>query len=93
MGLGILEDRHLTHVPGTSLFRDDPSSGALAQFTKDADAEKHSPVDLGRLKHAKGKNSHIVLVPQPSDDPKDPLNWPTWKKHLVRLQLVPRSYF
>jgi hypothetical protein len=25
-------------------------------------------------------NSDIVLVPQPSDDPNDPLNWPYWKK-------------
>lgn len=32
------------------------------------------------LKHGTGKNAHIVLVPQPSDDPNDPLNWPKWKK-------------
>lgn len=24
-----------------------------------------------------------VLIPQPSDDPQDPLNWPTWKKTMV----------
>ena len=26
-----------------------------------------------------------VLVPQPSDDPNDPLNWPPWKKNLILL--------
>jgi hypothetical protein len=24
-----------------------------------------------------------VLIPQPSDDPGDPLNWPSWKKSTV----------
>jgi hypothetical protein len=24
-------------------------------------------------------------VPQPSEDPKDPLNWPQWKKHMILL--------
>ncbi|GME23754.1 Major facilitator superfamily [Neofusicoccum parvum] len=37
------------------------------------------------LKHGSGKNAHIVLVPQPSDDPNDPLNWPLWKKDLTYL--------
>jgi hypothetical protein len=34
------------------------------------------------LKHGTGRNSHIVLSPQPSEDPNDPLNWPLWKKEL-----------
>lgn len=25
----------------------------------------------------------IILVPQPSDDPNDPLNWPLWKRDLI----------
>lgn len=41
--------------------------------------------DTSRLKHAKGRNSDIVLVPQPSDSPRDPLNWPRWKKDLLLL--------
>ena len=28
-------------------------------------------------------NTDIVLVPQPSDDVNDPLNWPAWKKALA----------
>ncbi|KAH8807273.1 serine/threonine kinase 16 [Xylogone sp. PMI_703] len=31
-------------------------------------------------KHAKGSNSDIVLIPTPSDDPDDPLNWSKARK-------------
>ncbi|KAH7033746.1 major facilitator superfamily domain-containing protein [Microdochium trichocladiopsis] len=37
----------------------------------------------GNLKTA--KDGHTVLIPQPSDDPNDPLNWGTVKKHVVLL--------
>ncbi|KFZ23584.1 hypothetical protein V502_01948 [Pseudogymnoascus sp. VKM F-4520 (FW-2644)] len=34
----------------------------------------------GQLQHQKG--TEIVLIPQPNEnDPNDPLNWPTWKRH------------
>ncbi|KAF9446134.1 MFS general substrate transporter, partial [Macrolepiota fuliginosa MF-IS2] len=32
------------------------------------------------LKRGTGRHAHVILVPQPSDDPRDPLNWPRWKK-------------
>lgn len=35
-----------------------------------------------RTKHAKGANQDVVLVPTPSDDPDDPLNWSTGRKAL-----------
>lgn len=35
------------------------------------------------MKHK--KNADIVLVPQPSDDVNDPLNWPTYKKAFAFL--------
>ncbi|EPQ60393.1 MFS general substrate transporter [Gloeophyllum trabeum ATCC 11539] len=79
MGLGILEDKHLDHVPGTSIFSDDPNAAAQAAY---------EGVDLSLLKHGTGRNAHVVLVPQPSDDPNDPLNWPKWKKHMVFFVLV-----
>ena len=94
MGLGILEDTHLAHVPGTSLFRDDPNAAALAHLAAGAGADTEDPdtviakIDLSKLKHASGKHSHIVLVPQPSDDPNGPLNGPVWKKHLVSLRFL-----
>jgi hypothetical protein len=34
----------------------------------------------------------IVLIPQPSDDPNDPLNWSSMKKHLVFLSLLPGCF-
>lgn len=68
MGLGVLEPASTSHVPGTVL---------LDQTAA------HSEQQTGRLKHGTGKNSHIVLAPQPSEDPNDPLNWSSFKKHLV----------
>lgn len=35
------------------------------------------------LKHGKGRDAHIVLSPQPSEDPNDPLNWSLWKKEMI----------
>ncbi|OCT54622.1 cycloheximide resistance protein [Cladophialophora carrionii] len=75
MGLGILEDRHLDHVPGTALLSD----------MMDAEHHQFHGRDTSGLKHAKGRNADIVLVPQPSESPRDPLNWPTWKKDLLLL--------
>jgi len=31
------------------------------------------------------KDGHTVLIPQPSDDPNDPLNWSPTKKHVILL--------
>jgi len=76
MGLGVLDDRHLEHVPGTALLTD----------VVDADAHHHhGDLDTTVLRHAqkKGKDTDILLVPQPSRSPNDPLNWPLWKKDLM----------
>ena len=61
-------DHKLPHVPGTVLLNDEAA---------------HSEALTGGLKHGTGKNSHIVLAPQPSEDPNDPLNWSSWKKEIV----------
>lgn len=34
------------------------------------------------------KNSDIVLVPQPTDDPNDPLSWPAWKKAVATVSIL-----
>ncbi|ORY11303.1 serine/threonine kinase 16 [Clohesyomyces aquaticus] len=73
MGLGILDDTHLEHVPGTA-----PLADVLS-----AQRPTYHGRDTSGLKHAKGRNSDIVLVPQPSESPRDPLNWPQWKKELL----------
>ncbi|KAK5164567.1 uncharacterized protein LTR77_009773 [Saxophila tyrrhenica] len=72
MPFGILEDYKLEIVPGTALLRDaEELPGELRV------------VPTERLKHGTGRFSHVVLVPQPSDSPNDPLNWPTWRKDLI----------
>jgi hypothetical protein len=60
-------DRKLPHVPGTVLLNE---------------REAHSEALTQGLKHGKGNNSDLILTPQPSEDPNDPLNWPQWQKDL-----------
>ncbi|OSS53973.1 hypothetical protein B5807_01784 [Epicoccum nigrum] len=69
MGLGILESRH-NPVPGTALVYDDDRKRDLAQSA----ARSHLKYD---------KTGKTLLVPQPSDDPNDPLNWPLWKRDVI----------
>lgn len=64
MGLGVLESRTAI-VQGTIQLLE----GHSADHTHDA---------TNRLKHS--KDGKIVLSPQPSDDPNDPLNWPKWRR-------------
>lgn len=68
--LGIIEDNKLAHVPATVILNE--------EFSDDGG------LTTG-LRHASGKNSHIVLVPQPSEDPNDPLNWSKNKKLAAML--------
>ena len=56
--------------PGSALL-DDHDTGAVPDAI------------VSHLKKGTGRFSHIVLQPQPSDDPRDPLNWPRWKKEGV----------
>jgi hypothetical protein len=68
MGFGIIEPKGAKHVPGTVLL--DQSAA-------------HSEGVTNNLKHAAGKDSNIILAPQPSEDPNDPLNWSRFKKNAV----------
>ncbi|KAH7130023.1 major facilitator superfamily domain-containing protein [Dendryphion nanum] len=67
MGLGVLEDHQLEHVPGTA---------PLNELGREV--YNTSGVDSSILKHDPA--GEIVLIPQPSDSPNDPYNWPRWKK-------------
>ncbi|KAH7132440.1 MFS transporter-like protein [Dendryphion nanum] len=75
MGLGILEDHKLEHVPGTALVLEDEQRRQ----------EEQAVARNANLKY--DKTGKILLVPQPSDDPNDPLNWPIWKRDLIVLIL------
>jgi len=74
MPFGILEDHKMDRVPGTAYMED----------VSDVPRE-YSAIPRELLKHATGRLSHVILVPQPSDDPNDPLNWPLWKKDIILL--------
>ena len=37
-------------------------------------------------------DQHVVLIPQPSDDPQDPLNWSFGKKHAVLAIVIACSF-
>ncbi|EME39285.1 hypothetical protein DOTSEDRAFT_75122 [Dothistroma septosporum NZE10] len=66
MGLGVLDDHVLSHVPGTATLEDlDPRASTARGYN-----------------YKKAKDG-TILVPQPSDDPKDPLNWPLWRRDLI----------
>ncbi|KAF2857410.1 MFS general substrate transporter [Piedraia hortae CBS 480.64] len=72
MGLGVVEDRCLEHVPGTATL-DDLNAGPLTA------ADVHAAGDV----NAKRGRDGTILVPQPSDDGDDPLNWPLWRRDLL----------
>lgn len=72
MGLGILDDTHLEHVPGTALVygSDGDDERKRAQGAAQEDGARQA------LKY--DKTGKILLVPQPSDDPNDPLVSVSW---------------
>ena len=50
------------------------------------EATLKAQLGLGADAHLKlAKDGKTVLIPQPSDDPRDPLNWPAWKKNMTLL--------
>ncbi|KAL4805889.1 major facilitator superfamily domain-containing protein [Aspergillus unguis] len=71
MPLGVLEDTKLENVPGTAPLNELGTNNA------------YKGIDPAFLKH--DKTGKIVLVPQPSDSPNDPYNWPRWKKELFTV--------
>jgi len=56
MGLGVLDDRHLEHVPGTATLED------LDELAVGAARERAGRAEVKRSKDG------IILVPLPSDD-------------------------
>jgi hypothetical protein len=62
MGLGILDDKHLEHVPGTANVLDGDRRREVASGVGG---------EAGGLKY--DATGRILLVPQPSDDEDDPL--------------------
>ncbi|KAL5121751.1 hypothetical protein ACEQ8H_000438 [Pleosporales sp. CAS-2024a] len=77
MPLGIKDDNKLEHVPGTA---------PLSELGRTHVEIAASGVDRRLLKH--DGTGEIVLVPQPSDSPNDPYNWPRWKKEMFTVVIA-----
>ncbi|KAL4996826.1 major facilitator superfamily domain-containing protein [Aspergillus recurvatus] len=74
MGLGILDVKG-RQVPGT------------VDILEKERSENHPPNYYSDLKYDRSGSEPILLVPQPSDNPNDPLNWPLWKRDLTIFAL------
>ncbi|OIW22561.1 MFS general substrate transporter [Coniochaeta ligniaria NRRL 30616] len=72
MGLWILEPKSDEPVPGT------------VHLQREAEVRIRN---TAHLKHGTGRNSNIVLAPQPSDSPNDPLNWSPARKWYTSIFL------
>lgn len=59
----VIEDKHSSHVPGTALLSE---LSVRHGHTAVINTVAH------KLKRGAGRDSHVVLNPQPSDDPRDP---------------------
>ncbi|KAG0641104.1 major facilitator superfamily domain-containing protein [Tuber brumale] len=81
MGLLILEPTKREggdHVPGTAFIGAGGVADCVTTVTGELDPN---------LKYDLTGDVPIVLVPQPSDDPNDPLNWPLWERDLITFIL------
>lgn len=68
-------DRKSINIPASSA---DISAGSTTMF----------PPGTVRLEDmSTGASEGIILQPRPTDDPNDPLNWPSWRKY-VNFALV-----
>ena len=76
MPLGVIEDYRLEHVPGTAPLERVENAGIPGAGLDDRLGLKYDP------------SGKIVLVPQPSDDPNDPLNWPRWRKEMFIVAAI-----
>lgn len=64
-------------------FVDNPNSTSdLHEFKESEGYVTRTDIEhRGNLKTA--NNGHTILIPQPSEDPHDPLNWSPVKKHVI----------
>ncbi|KAH7401780.1 MFS transporter-like protein [Phaeosphaeria sp. MPI-PUGE-AT-0046c] len=83
MGLGILQDHALDQVPGT----------ALVLATDEQQRQIEQNVANGRRALKYDRTGTILLVPQPSDDPNDPLNWSIRRRDLATFILSLAAIF
>ncbi|KAL8297800.1 hypothetical protein RB597_007160 [Gaeumannomyces tritici] len=69
-------------APRPAPLRGNPATVSEASLPQSTKRLSFSSLETGKrpIKFGKGKYAKVELVPQPSDDPDDPLNWPMLKK-------------
>jgi hypothetical protein len=89
MGLLILDDKHLADVPGTDFL-----TGLSSDVKSDNVDDNHNPYHNGKhfksvskvvlqVKRGRDHSKDLVLIPQPSESSRDPLNIPLWRKDFM----------
>ncbi|PTB65290.1 MFS general substrate transporter [Trichoderma citrinoviride] len=63
--------------------QDDVIAPALDPQAEESFKEKTRKRTLGNLRLVHPETNAVILVPTPSSDPNDPLNWSTWRKYYV----------
>ena len=58
-------------------------TGSLEHVPGTALLQDAIPSETAHLKKGKGDDADVVLIPQPSSSPNDPLNWPLWQRDLI----------
>jgi hypothetical protein len=80
MPFGIIECHKLEVVPGTAFMSD-----------QDEVPPEYRDIPRDQLKHGTGRFKDVILVPQPSDSPNDPLNVSLSPRMLLRFHTDPNS--
>ena len=75
MGWGVLADSHMAAPPGTANLAALHSIGKTTRFLRVSEFAKKYSEDPSIESEKLKKDGNIVLQPQPSEDPNDPLNW------------------
>ncbi|PHH59380.1 hypothetical protein CDD81_3339 [Ophiocordyceps australis] len=76
--------RYLYQHEIASTFRKPVPPPLLTASTRSFSLGSHSKA----IKYGSGKHANVELVPQPSDDASDPLNWPRWRRDLNLVSLL-----
>ena len=68
-------------------FKEEVDQSSIEDIHEHGESEGYV-VDAGgetRVDLKLARDGHTILIPQPSDDPLDPLNWSQFKKNLILL--------
>lgn len=71
----------------------DSSIAGTTRYFDDPERPQYAANGVDGLKCDTSGPMPIILVPQPSDDPNDPLNWPLWKRDLITFILSLTAIF